>query len=247
MPGNERLRSAMLSRGIETWEVAGEVRVDPKTVERWLSLGRTPHRRHRQATAAFLDTNESYLWPAAVSSDRTVQASLAEVLAVYPRRADVPATLWPSLFRAATSQIDVLVYAALFLFEQNPDLPQLLATKAASGCKIRVALGDPASPAVQARGEEEMFGDGIVSRTRLALRHWSPLLDAGAVEVRLHGTTLYNSIYRFDDQMLVNGHIWGGSAYGAPVLHIHRIPTGRLFDVFADNFDAVWSSGTPPD
>ncbi|MDX2817537.1 hypothetical protein PV410_34245 [Streptomyces sp. PA03-5A] len=34
------------------------------------------------------------------------------------------------------------------------------------------------------------------------------------VEVRSHDTILYNSIYRFDDDVLVNPHV-----LGAPALH----------------------------
>ena len=29
------------------------------------------------------------------------------------------------------------------------------------------------------------------------------------VELRLHGTVLYNSIYRADDQMRINAHLYG--------------------------------------
>jgi hypothetical protein len=42
-------------------EVAAQVGVDPKTVERWIVLGRIPHRSHRWATASLLGTDEAYL------------------------------------------------------------------------------------------------------------------------------------------------------------------------------------------
>ena len=34
------------------------------------------------------------------------------------------------------------------------------------------------------------------------------------MSIHLHDTTLYNSIYRFDDELLVNTHVWGWNAYG---------------------------------
>ncbi|MEV4093607.1 helix-turn-helix domain-containing protein [Streptosporangium saharense] len=42
MPPNERLRSALVTAGITVRQLAEEVGVDPKTVERWVSTGRTP-------------------------------------------------------------------------------------------------------------------------------------------------------------------------------------------------------------
>ena len=46
------------------------------------------------------------------------------------------------------------------------------------------------------------------------------------MELRLHGTVLYNSIYRADDQLLVNTHIYGVMANNAPVFHLRKI-SGR--------------------
>src|SRR5262245_56740442 len=50
------------------------------------------------------------------------------------------------------------------------------------------------------------------------------------VEIRTHETTLYNSLCRFDDVMLVNAHVWGVSAFAAPVLHLGRLGGGGLVD-----------------
>ncbi len=47
---NERLRAALLERGITPAAIGGELGVDQKTVERWIN-GRTPYRRHRYALA----------------------------------------------------------------------------------------------------------------------------------------------------------------------------------------------------
>jgi hypothetical protein len=76
----------------------------------------------------------------------------------------------------------------------------------------------------------------------LALLHYRPLVDVPGVEIRTHGTTLYNSIYRVDDQALINAHVWGVNAYGAPVWHLRRTEGGSMFDTYAESFDAVWST-----
>ena len=59
---NERLRSSITGARLTITEVAAQVGVDPKTVERWIVLGRIPHRSHRWATAALLGTDEAYLF-----------------------------------------------------------------------------------------------------------------------------------------------------------------------------------------
>jgi hypothetical protein len=110
---------------------------------------------------------------------------------------------------------------------------------------VRLCLGDPDSTNVQQRGCEERFGYGIESRCRLALMHYRPLLGVAGVEIRTHGTTLYNSIFRADDEVFVNAHVWGVNAYAAPVWHLRRNGEGGMFDTYATSFDAVWATAVP--
>ncbi len=176
--------------------------VDPKTVQRWLS-GRIPHTRHCWRIANLVQEDETYLWPTASSNPQQTEASRAELVALYPHRADVPPGVWHTLFDEVHQDLGILVYAAVFLPEQQIDL---LRAKADAGCSVRIALGDPTSPKLLERGNEEKFGTAIVSRAENALKHYQALHNYPGVEVRVHGTTLYNSIYRFDDVMLVNTH-----------------------------------------
>lgn len=243
--GNERLRAALAVNGMTTAELATKVDVDPKTVERWISSGRIPHARHRRATAICLGQDEGLLWPDTLPTHRVVEASRSELLGVYPHRSDAPTELWWSLFDGARDQIAYVAYAALFLFETHPDLVDLLGAKASAGCQVRVALGEPTSEAVRQRGEDEHFGEGIESRVNLALKHIEPVRRGTGVEVRLHSTTLYNSIYRFDDQLLVNTHLWGVNAYEAPLLHLRRVEGAKLFDVYARNLEQIWATAGP--
>lgn len=53
-------------------------------------------------------------------------------------------------------------------------------------------------------------------RIRNVLSLLRALPGAGA-EIRLHPTTLYNSIYRADDELLINTHVFGNVAGCAPV------------------------------
>jgi hypothetical protein len=120
-----------------------------------------------------------------------------------------------------------------------------LAEKGADGTRIRILLGEPDGDAIALRAEEEDIGEGMAARVRLSLSYIAPALGAPGVEVRLHNTTLYNSIYRGDNTMFVNTHVYGFAAGQSPVLHLQRVPGGRLFDHYQTSFEKVWDSATP--
>jgi hypothetical protein len=61
------------------------------------------------------------------------------------------------------------------------------------------------------------------------------------VEIRLHDTVLYNSIYRADDYLLVNPHAYGIAASHTPVLHLRRAEDGDMASTYLDSFERVWS------
>lgn len=241
---NERLRDVMEAGGWTHDRLASAVEVDPKSVERWINLGRTPRRVTALRAAEALGEDVHALWPK-LRQSRKARSVSPELAALYPQRADLPVAAFVDLLRQARRQVDVLVYAAVFLHEAYPRLNELLAERAAAGCAVRIALGDADSPNVQQRGQEERFGHGIESRCRLALMHYRPLLGTAGVELRTHRTTLYNSIYRADEEMFVNAHVWGVNAYGAPVWQLRRHGAGGMFDTYAESFDAVWNTARP--
>ncbi|MEU4349142.1 XRE family transcriptional regulator [Streptomyces sp. NPDC023838] len=241
---NERLRAVMASGGWTHGSLAQAAGVDPKSVERWVNLGRTPRRATALKAAETLGEDVHALWPS-LRQARSARAVSPELVALYGQRADLPVSVYVDLLAAAREQIDVLVYAAVFLHEAYPRLTDLLRERAAEGCSVRIALGDADSTNVQQRGQEEKFGHGIESRCRLALLHYRPLLEVPGIDLRTHATTLYNSVYRADDQVLVNAHVWGVNAYGAPVWHLRRNSSGGVFDTYAESFNAVWEMARP--
>jgi hypothetical protein len=56
----------------------------------------------------------------------------------------------------------------------------------------------------------------------------------------LQSETLYNSIFAYDDEMLINQHVYGMYGYMAPVLHLHLMDGGDFFDMYLRSFDRVW-------
>lgn len=242
---NERLRDALLKGGITTALLAERLGVNPKTAERWITLDRPPYRRHRHAIAAMVRESESYLWPSALSPEGAARVNESEVVHMYARRSTVPGELWGRLLERACKRISVLAYAGLFFPEREPKLAKILTAKAAAGCQVEILLGDPKCDAVALRGAEEGVGDAMAAKIRNVLPFYQPLRDTEGVQVRFHETALYNSIYRFDDEMLVNTHTYGFTAAFAPVLHLRQLSGGELFDMYAESFERVWSTGRP--
>ncbi|MFB7128565.1 XRE family transcriptional regulator [Kitasatospora sp. NPDC056273] len=241
---NERLKAVMASGGWTCAALADKAGVDTKSVERWANQNRTPRLGTARVAAELLGEDMFALWPS-LRQPRAARAISPELVALYEQRADLPVSVIVDLLEKAADRIDVLVYAAVFLHEAYPRLNDLLRERAAESCAVRIAIGDPDSENVRQREEEEKFGHGIESRCRLALMHYRPLVGTPGIEIRTHGTTLYNSLYRADDQLLVNAHVWGVNAFGAPVWHLRRTAAGTLFDTYASSFDAVWSTARP--
>ncbi|MFF3618187.1 helix-turn-helix domain-containing protein [Streptomyces sp. NPDC002467] len=241
---NERLRSAMLTRGVTADSLAEHLGVDPKTVERWITKGRAPYRRHRLAISAFLREDEGYLWPHGLPEGQRKDAADAEVLKVYPHRSYVPADLWLQLFGRAEREIGVLVHAGVFLAE-NPRWTQLLRSKAAGGVRARILLGDPESPEIRRRGEEEEIGEGVAYKVREVMKLYRPLYPVPGIEFRTHRSTLHNSLYWSDDEWLVNTQVYGVSAPLTPVLHLRKVAGAELVSTYQQSFEKVWSEAVP--
>ncbi|PPK94228.1 helix-turn-helix protein [Kineococcus xinjiangensis] len=236
---NDRLRSTLHSNGYNATKLGEELGVDPKTVQRWVTKDRSPHRNTANRAAKLLGVPANWLWPDLEKADSAETSG--EVVNFYAHRSQVPKNCWLEQVIGAKERIDFLTYASLFLGEANPEAIDIIKHKAANGVKVRIALGDPDSPEIARRGEEEGLGEAIAGRIRMALAYYRPLVGAPGVEFSLHRTTLYNSIYRFDDQMLVNQHILGTYGYVAPILHLRKIEGSDLFDTYARSLDLAWS------
>jgi transcriptional regulator with XRE-family HTH domain len=238
---NERLRAVMQERGTSLQQLANACAVDPKTVERWIKLGRSPHAKHRRMAAKILQLDEAELWPEAERSTAgQAQLKSSELVTVYPNRATVPRDTWLSLLDAAEQRIDILVFSGTFLAQTNPRIAKTLAQRAAAGAEVRLCFGDPLSESVAVRDREEGLQGTLPAKIRASMTYYRDLLSVDRSEIRQHGTTLYASLFRYDDQMLVNPHIWGQPASANPLLHLQRSEDAGWFDLYSESFDAVW-------
>jgi hypothetical protein len=222
-------------------EVAEALGKDRKTVERWID-GHLPYRRNQHALAKLLRVDPGYLWPA-ISAEQARDLGMAEVLAIWPVRSLVPNSAWLELFERASGRIDVLVFAGFWLSE-DPTIRQVLLDKAEAGVRVRFLLGDPESPAVQQRGVEEGIGAAISAKIANTIHNYRRVIQAPNTEFRRHDTTLYSSIYRSDDEMLVNAHQYGLPGHMTTLIHLRRVPGAALFSSYVDTFERVWESGS---
>ncbi|SRX94726.1 putative transcriptional regulator [Kitasatospora setae KM-6054] [Mycobacterium shimoidei] len=113
------------------------------------------------------------------------------------------------------------------------------------GVATRFLTGDPSSAAVALRGQEEGIGSAVHARCSLALDLLRPLLGLPGFQVRTHDTALYTSIFRVDDRIIANSHVWGSPGAANPVLVLDRGTDDHLWDVYCRSFDRIWERGKP--
>ncbi|MEU5990788.1 DUF5919 domain-containing protein [Spirillospora sp. NPDC047418] len=235
---NDLLRRALADARLTEAGAAARLGVDPKTVHRWVA-GRVPYPRHRARVASLVGRDEAELWPQLAVADVQAEPPTIDVLAIYPHRWAVPRHVWQQLFRSARVEIGILAYAGLFLAE-DMGIMRALAERACNGVSVRILLGDPDGTCVAERGCDEGVGESMAAKIRNALVHYRALRDVDGVEIRLHDTVLYNSIYRADDDLLINPHAYGIAASQAPVLHLRRAEDGDMASTYLESFARVW-------
>jgi hypothetical protein len=87
--------------------------------------------------------------------------------------------------------------------------------------------------------------DAMPAKIRNALTLYRSVAELENVEIRLHQTVLYNSIYRADDQLLVNQHAHGIPAAHAPVFCLHATEGGEMAALYFDSFERGWATAVP--
>jgi len=235
----------MLNAEVSALALAAAVDVDVKSVNRWVSEDRVPYPVTRVKVARILNQTDTFLWPATSSWSLGSDQRLAELQRVWPTRSAVSTEAWHGLFSRATVELDILVYAGGFLLE-TLDLLDVLRAKAAAGTRVRVLVGDPECEAVRIRSDEISLA-WLPGRCETTARYLDPLRPQPGVTVRSHRTTLYASIFRFDDVLLANTHAYGVWAALSPALQLIRGSDSGLFDFYASAFERVWASARASD
>lgn len=63
--------------------------------------------------------------------------------------------------------------------------------------------------------------------------------------MRFHNTTLYNSIFRFDDEMIINTHVFGFQGAHTPSLPPAETFRRDLFETYSESLESVWNLAKP--
>ncbi|QEU93256.1 helix-turn-helix domain-containing protein [Streptomyces kanamyceticus] len=225
--GNERLRGAMTAANVTIEALAGHLGIDPKSVERWLSTGRTPHARHAHAAARRLDADAYHLWPVMGERRRSVVAPQAEVVASYATRSMVPMDLWRQVLDSATATLDLAVANLAFVAHVVGDLPALLADKAACGVRVRVVIPETLT------GRALQIADALLA-----------LADHPGIQIATHAG-LVADVLRADDDLLVSTPVDGMIPSLAPVLHLRRLGPAPLTGGYLASLDHLVMSAEP--
>ena len=56
---------------------------------------------------------------------------------------------------------------------------------------------------------------------------------------------LYASLFRYDDEIMVNPHAWGERGVANPLLHLRRLDGGQVAAHYMNSFDRVWETAKP--
>lgn len=134
----------------------------------------------------------------------------------------------------------MLTYSGLFLAVDAAIL-DVFANKASSGVRVRIALADPGSPHAVGGGLGGI-DDAMASKIRKALALYRSLAGIRNLEIRLHRAKLYNSLYRADNNLLVNQHVHGVPAVNAPVFHLCCEVSSDIFRSYDESFSRIWAS-----
>ncbi len=181
------------------------------------------------------------LWPEAPG----VAYGTSELVGIYTTRRELPPATVSSMLDATERHIDVLAYAALWLWDTVPSFVERVQVKVARGASVRICLGDPNSEAVRLRGQEEGVDAALAGRCQLAATYAREIQHVDPSSVRLTPATLYASVFRFDNDVLLNTHLWGNAAGDSPVFHFRRQHDNGIAADAVTSFERVWAAAQP--
>lgn len=217
---HDNLKNALRQAGLTPEEFAEIVRVDPKTVQRWLAGTTTPYPRHRATIARALDLTQHQLWPdqtpAATpgSSPATSDAAGIEVTGTWANDTDDNAPDPIAFITQSCSAIDVLDNGRGIRFTH--ELANALAEQAVLGREVRLL-------------------------TYLPTPRLERLISHEQIEIRVIDAAPDHSLLHADDQILLTVNLAAEGDQPPPLLQLRRTADGGLFDRLADNFDTLWS------
>lgn len=247
---NTALKRAMAEKKIGARQLARQVGVTPKTVERWISNAEyVPFARNRADVSAYLGVEEDMLWPRAVRTALKTGPD-REVVAMYPYRSACPKAVWAELVSAATQDLVFAGYTNYFLFLDQPHFHLTLRQKLEEGVRVRFLLGDPEAEITRAREQLEQSALSVSMRIRITLENLAKVGAHERLEVRYSAPEdatnhISLSVFRMDHDALVTPHLARLVGHDSPMMHLRRREERGMFDRFAEHAEELWANGRP--
>jgi DNA-binding transcriptional regulator YdaS (Cro superfamily) len=223
---NENHKNALQAAGLTPEEFADIVRVDPKSVQRWVDGHTKPYPRHRASIARALDLTEQDLWPEQASAQDPGQGSqdgnpvaASDVTGSWAYATDEEAPDPISLIEDSDGAIDLLD----------------------NGRGI-----EPTTVLLAAILEQANTGHNVRLLTCLPKLRLEPLIDHEKIEVRVIDACPDHSLLRVADTMLVTFNLAGGADQAPPLIKLTRAVAGGLFDRLAENLETLWDDTGDP-
>lgn len=216
---NEQLKNALRDAGLTPEEFAEIVRVDPKTVGRWLAGATTPYPRHRASIARALDLTEHQLWPDETPAPAPAPgpaghdaAPGSEMTGAWAYDTDETAPDPITFVTATAGAIDLIDNGRGI--QLTKDLLAALAEQANAGRHVRLLTGHP--------------------KPRL-----EPLIGRERIEICVIDAGPEHSLLRVGDTMLLTFNLSAEADRPPPLLKLQRTAEGGLFDRLADNIETL--------
>lgn len=238
----QRFDQLLLEMGMSQDKFCVELEIEPKSLRGWRDGTVRPRAASMTKVAEHFGVQLFEIFP---EYGTPKSLAFAEVSNAWAHRCDSPKDFWWQFFEEAEDQIDLLGYAMQFLHEDHKDFVALLRDKAQNGCRIRIVMADPQSVAAKDRDQEEGLRGGLIARIGTSLTYFEPVIGVSNIEIRSQGFPMYNSIFRFDDDMLVTPHLYHKPGRLAPLFHLHSGEGDGIFNTYLGSFEEVFTDCKP--
>lgn len=170
-----------------------------------------------------------------------------DLVKAYPIRKSVTRYTWNEILRGASQHI-WLYGMAEHGYADDDDVPELLASAARRGCKIRVLLLDPAHSGTLMVDREEGNPSGTIApRIRAALARFQVMAGecGDAMQVHVYEGPPTVSIVRGDDRILITPYVRYISGDNTPTFELESAESNGMFGRYARHFRKVWDDSRP--
>jgi hypothetical protein len=214
----DNLKNALQQAGMTPEEFADIVRVDPKTVQRWVAGTSTPYPRHRATIALALNLTAHDLWPDTVPAAGSVSgdghASSGEVTGTWAYTTDPNCPDPVALISSSDCPIDILDNGRGI--ELTDSLLTTVLQQADTGRQVRLL-------------------------TCLPEQSLTPLIGRDQIGIRVIDGGIGYSLIRAGNTILLTFNLADEGDQPPPILKLQRTDEDGLFTRLVGNFETLWN------